>query len=222
MTPRCLVLAKAPVAGLAKTRLGAVVGARAAAEVAAAALLDTLDACEAAFGPTQRRLALAGDLGQAERGEEITARLDAWQVIPQRGEGFAERLAHAHGDLGPGPVVQIGMDTPQVTGAHLAQAVAGLADHDAVLGRAEDGGWWVLALRDTAHASVLADVPTSTEETGDLTLAALRARGLGVGETAVLRDVDTAEDADIVARETPHGRFAATWDRVRRDATDDA
>ena len=51
MSPRALVLAKAPVAGRVKTRLGADVGMAYAADLAAAALLDTLLACTAAFGP---------------------------------------------------------------------------------------------------------------------------------------------------------------------------
>ena len=47
MTPRILVIAKAPVPGLAKTRLGAAVGMDVAAELAAAALLDTVRTCAA-------------------------------------------------------------------------------------------------------------------------------------------------------------------------------
>ncbi len=46
------MLAKAPVAGRVKTRLGADVGMAYAAELAAAALLDSLDACADGFGPS--------------------------------------------------------------------------------------------------------------------------------------------------------------------------
>ena len=56
-----LVVAKAPVPGLAKTRLAASIGADAAADVAAAALLDTLDAVAAA-SVQARVVALVGDL----------------------------------------------------------------------------------------------------------------------------------------------------------------
>lgn len=56
-----LVVAKAPEPGRAKTRLAAAVGERAAAEIAAAALLDTLDAVAAA--PVAARVvALTGAL----------------------------------------------------------------------------------------------------------------------------------------------------------------
>ena len=59
-----LVVAKAPEPGRAKTRLAATVGDRVAAEIAAAALLDTLDAVAAA--PIAGRVvALTGDLDAA-------------------------------------------------------------------------------------------------------------------------------------------------------------
>jgi uncharacterized protein len=210
MTPRMLVVAKAPVPGQVKTRLGDTVGMRAAAELAAAALLDTIEACAAAADPSLRHLALAGDLEHAAAGDDIATALAGWRVTPQRGDGFAERLARAHAD-GPGPVVQIGMDTPQVDAVTLVGVAETLADHDAVLGPAADGGWWVLALHDPRHAAVLTGVPMSTAETYDATLAALRGEGLDVATTAVLRDVDDESDADAVARTAPHTRFARAW-----------
>jgi uncharacterized protein len=213
----CLVVAKAPVPGLAKTRLGAVVGMSAAAEVAAAALLDTLAAGEDAFAPGRRHVALTGDLARAARGPEIAERLRAWAVFDQVGGSFAGRLVAAHGEVGRrtgAPTVQIGMDTPQVTGPQLRQVATSLEDHAAVLGPAPDGGWWVLALRHPTDAAALGTVPTSTPETASLTRDALWARGLTVGTAPGLRDVDTVEDARVVAREFPRGRFAAAWGLV--------
>ncbi len=153
---QCLVIAKAPVAGLAKTRLGAEIGMAAAADLAAAALLDTLDACRAAFASDCCHLALTGDLGSAGRADEIAAALSGWSVFGQVGESFGGRLAAAHAEVGrrtSAPTVQIGMDTPQVTGSALREVADGLDDHDALLGPAEDGGWWVLAVRDAGAAA---------------------------------------------------------------------
>jgi glycosyltransferase A (GT-A) superfamily protein (DUF2064 family) len=213
---RVLIVAKAPVAGRVKTRLGAEVGHAAAAELAAAALLDTVVACREAFGPDRCLIALAGNLADAVRGEEIASALDGWGVAHQRGVTFAERLANAHLDVPPGgPVVQVGMDTPQVTAGHLHDAARVLADRDAVLGPAEDGGWWVLGLRDPRGAAALHDVPMSTPTTYDDTRRALTGAGLGVGTTAVLRDVDTRADADAVAGAVPDGQFARAWREVR-------
>ncbi|PRC48699.1 glycosyltransferase, partial [Mycobacterium sp. ITM-2017-0098] len=144
MTPVCLlVVAKAPVPGLAKTRLAATLGNDTAADIAAAALLDTLDAV-ADTPAAARVVALTGNLDDARRADEIRSRLADFTVIPQRGDDFAARLANAHLDAAGGlPVVQIGMDTPQVDPERLARCVRDLDGHDAVLGMAHDGGWWV-------------------------------------------------------------------------------
>ena len=138
-----LVVAKAPVPGMAKTRLAETVGPEAAADIAAAALLDTLDAVAAA-PVTGRVVAMTGDLDAASRSDEIRSRLAGFTVIPQRGTDFADRLANAHADTasaaGPQPVLQIGMDTPQVTAALIVRSADALLTAPAVLGMATDGG----------------------------------------------------------------------------------
>lgn len=209
---RVLVVAKAPVAGLVKTRLGAEIGLAAAAEIAAAALLDTMAACREGFGPDACLLSLSGDFADAVRGDELARAAEGWSVARQRGSTFAERLANAHVDVPPGgPVVQVGMDTPQVTPAMLVDVAAATVVHDAVLGRAEDGGWWVLALREPTAARSLHDVPMSTPTTYDDTRRALVGEGLDVGTAATLRDVDTVADAEAVAAALPGSNFARAW-----------
>lgn len=206
-----LVVAKAPVPGLAKTRLAATVGAAAAADVAAAALLDTLDAVAAA--PVAARVvAMTGDLDAASRSAEIRGRLADFVVVEQRGEDFADRLANAHADAAAVtdglPVLQIGMDTPQVTAALLGECATALLATDAVLGMAVDGGWWVLGLTAADAAECLRSVPMSTAETGRVTLAALRDTGLDVGLVSTLADVDTVDDVEVVRRAcAPDSRF---------------
>ena len=215
---RALVVAKAPVAGQVKTRLGVDVGLERAAELAAAALLDTLEACTTAYGAEHCHLALAGDLAEAVEGSALQEAVRGWTVHAQRGEDFAARLVAAHADVastGPGPVVQVGMDTPQVTPGLLVGAASGLAEHDAVLGRAEDGGWWVLALRDPRAAAALGGVEMSTDQTFRDTVAALEGSGLSVGGTTALRDVDEVADADAVADDAPATRFARAWHELR-------
>ena len=216
---RLLVVAKAPVAGLAKTRLGAQVGMDVAAELAAAALLDTIRTCAATVGVDRCRLALEGDLAEATYAEQLDAALEGWAVFPQRGDGLAQRLACSHLDLAAeehSPVVQICMDTPQVTEADLTEVIAGLDGHDAVLADAEDGGWWALALADPRQGEHLVGVPMSTPTTGAATREAFENAGLTVGRGRVLRDVDVAEDADAVAEVCAEGSvFAALWRRVR-------
>ncbi|MFY1636477.1 TIGR04282 family arsenosugar biosynthesis glycosyltransferase [Solwaraspora sp. WMMB335] len=241
-----LVMAKAPVAGRAKTRLCPPATPVQAARLATAALLDTVEAVEAS-GAATPVLALAGRLSDADgypgAAEELAVAVAGWRVLPQRGDGFADRLANAYADVAaayPGrPVLQIGMDTPQLTGTRLSAAAGSLTGlgrrqgpgrreglgrrqslgrrqgpgrregTDAVLGFAADGGWWALGLRDPQHAEALRRVPMSTSRTGRDTWAALRGRGLRVASLPVLRDVDEWRDALVVADAIPGGRFAA-------------
>ncbi len=215
-----LVVAKAPVAGLAKTRLAPRFGPDGAAELAAAALLDTLAAVDQA-DVASRILAVTGDLAGARRAGEIASVLENFTVIAQRGAGFADRLIAAHADaavLAGAPVLQIGMDTPQVSAGILSDAASMLADGgvDAVLGRALDGGWWALGVSDPHLATVLGHVPMSRSDTGTLTRAALAERGASVAELPELRDVDTAEDVWTVADEVGEGsHFRIVSDRYR-------
>jgi rSAM/selenodomain-associated transferase 1 len=207
-----LVLAKAPVPGQVKTRLCPPATPGEAARIAAASLLDTLDA-------TRGRctvVALVGSLADAERRAEVRAALAHCRVVPQRGATFAARLVAAHADAGGnGPVIQLGMDTPQLDEALLDEAGRALGSCDAVLGPARDGGWWALGVHDPRHARVLAGVPMSTPDTGALTLRALHAAGLRVTLLPELSDVDTMEDAERVAAVAPGSRFATAVAQVR-------
>ncbi|MGZ8801214.1 MAG: TIGR04282 family arsenosugar biosynthesis glycosyltransferase [Mycobacterium sp.] len=207
-----LVVAKAPVPGLAKTRLAVAIGDDAAAEIAAAALLDTLDAV-AASPVVARVVALTGNLDDAKCANEIRSRLADFVVVTQRGEDFAARLANAHLDaaaaIGGLPVLQIGMDTPQVNPQLIGRCAQSLADNDVVLGMARDGGWWVLGVTDAATADCLRGVPMSAPDTGAVTLAALQHTGVNVELVSELADVDTLEDVGEVRRACPPGsRFS--------------
>lgn len=215
MNPRfCLLLvAKAPVPGFAKTRLCPPATPEQAAGIAAAALLDTLDAASD-IESAAVVVAMTGDLGAATRGVEIGEALSRTTVTAQHGWDFSTRLANAHADAAarhPGlPVLQIGMDTPQVTADLLAAAIEPVLSgrRDSVLGPAEDGGWWALGLAEPWHAHALAGVPMSRDDTGERTLRALIAAGLEPGALPELSDVDTMVDARRVAAEHPDGRFA--------------
>jgi rSAM/selenodomain-associated transferase 1 len=215
-----LVVAKAPVPGLAKTRLCPPATPEQAARIAAAALLDTVDAA-LAVPDTECVVAMTGTLADAVDALEISAALRHTHVIGQRGAGFGERLAAAHADVAaafPGrPVLQIGMDTPQVRTDALAAALDGLRGADAVLGPATDGGWWALGLRDPRRAAALRDVPMSRADTGELTRRALADAGLRVAPLPDLSDVDTMRDAELVAAEVPGSRFAEALTGATRE-----
>lgn len=211
-TPTVLVVAKAPVPGLAKTRVAQTIGDVLAADLAAAALLDTLEVAGSVGLPVV--VALTGALEAAARSEEIGDALAAFTVVEQRGEGFGERLAAAHHDaeIGHG-VIQIGMDSPQLAAVDLWVAAEALDTHDAAVGPAIDGGWWLLALRSAVHAKILTAVPMSQADTGRLTVDALVGAGAEVRMLRPLKDVDTWADAVELAARYPQLRTSAV---VRR------
>jgi uncharacterized protein len=198
-----LVLAKAPVAGRVKTRLCPPYTPDQAAQLAEAALRDTV-AAVAATPAVARTVVLDGAPGGWLP--------EGFAVLPQRGDGLDERLAAAYDDafaLTPAPLLLVGMDTPQVTSALLTTAVEQLLSDgtDAVLGLAGDGGWWALGLR-RPDASLLLGVPMSTDGTGAAQRSRLAGAGLAVALLPELTDVDDADDARVVAGRCPESRFA--------------
>ena len=200
MRPALLVIAKAPVPGKVKTRLTPPCTPEQAAGLARAALADTLAAVESAAGGGRRVLVLDG-----EPGDWIPA---GFEVIAQHGDGLAERLANGFADAGA-PALLVGMDTPQLTPALLEAGLGALeAGADAVLGDAEDGGYWAIGLR-ASDPRVFAEVPMSVPETGAAQRARLTALGLSVADLPPLLDVDTFADARAVAAAAPASRFAA-------------
>jgi rSAM/selenodomain-associated transferase 1 len=201
-----LVIAKAPVAGRVKTRLTPPCTPADAAALAAAALTDTLAAAARSHRAGRRVLVLDGEPGPwIPRG---------FEVLPQRGDGLAARLAAAFCDVG-GPAFLIGMDTPQVTPGLLDAGLQALDGADAAFGPALDGGYWAIGLR-RPDPAVFRDVPMSAATTATVQRTRLADLKLDTVELPRLVDVDTIADARRVAAAAPYTRFARALERVAR------
>ncbi|WP_411293073.1 DUF2064 domain-containing protein, partial [Streptomyces sp. CBMA123] len=207
--PTLLVIAKAPVPGRVKTRLTPPCTPAQAAALAEAALTDTLHTLGAM--PAGRRLLVL----DGEPGGWLPP---GWEVLPQGGGGLDHRLAAAFAHaarLAPdAPALLVGMDTPQLDAAALAEplSAARRPGLDAWYGPAADGGFWALGLaRPTERlaARLLHGVPMSTPDTGAALLRRLAQAGLTVHRLPRLTDVDSIHDARQVAEEAPHSRFAS-------------
>lgn len=199
------VLAKSPRPGRSKTRLCPPCSPAQAAAVADAALRDTLDV---ARRTTATRLVLVLD------GPPVPGAGDAFEVLPQRGDGLGERLAAAFADVGE-PMVLIGMDTPQLRVDVLDRALAAVARGTSVLGAAPDGGWWGLGLP-SCPSGAFAGVPMSRSDTMRHQVAQLRACGIEPEPLPEVCDVDHWDEALAVAAEAPSGRFARTVGAIER------
>ena len=195
-----IVLAKSPEPGRCKTRLCPPCTREEAAWLGHAALSDTLDAACAA-APGRVVLALQGPVPA-----DVPPDID---IVPQRGDDLAERIANAFTDVAT-PAMLIGMDTPQVSAPLLRRGMHALDRRGAALGLASDGGWWALGLSRDAHAA-LEGIPMSTSGTGAAQLQRLRALSIRPVMLPVVRDVDTMHDARIVVHSMlAQSRFATT------------
>jgi rSAM/selenodomain-associated transferase 1 len=207
--PAVIVIAKEPLPGRCKTRLCPPLAPSEAADLAEAALADTLATVAAA--PARRRLlALEG-----RPGPWLPPGFD---VVAQPRGDLGARLAAAFRSAG-GPALLIGMDTPQVSVAALASAAAELMrdDVDAVLGPADDGGYWAIGLRRPSGAE-FAGVPMSSPFTAGAQRRRLWDLGLRWVELGAMRDVDAFTDAVRVAEMCPKSRFARALAALRWDA----
>jgi rSAM/selenodomain-associated transferase 1 len=199
------VIAKAPRAGHSKTRLCPPCTTDEAADLARAALEDTL--AVVLETPVEEKVAVL----DGEPGPWLP---HGFTVVHQREGGLGDRLAGAFDDL-DGPLLVVAMDTPQVTPDLLASAARTLGGGtDAVIGLTDDGGYWAIGLR-RPDRRVFEGIPMSSSRTGRAQLARLRDLGLTTALLPRLRDVDTFDDAVAVARQIPRSRFAAAVRRVR-------
>lgn len=180
--------------GTVKTRLAATVGDQAAAELHRLFFLQltrqlgSLDA---------KRLILLSPAGARAAVSATTG--PGWQIADQGEGSLGDRLgrffsAQLQQDA---RVVAIGADSPQLTAARITEAWQCLDDSAAVIGPAEDGGYYLLGLRGpwrASYAALFADIPWGTESVAAATLRACGRIGIDVAELPVELDVDRHAD----------------------------
>ena len=195
---------RVPVPGAAKTRLVPPLSAAQAAALQRAMtedLLERLDHTLGAAAPSARPLSLEVRCdGQFSSGAlEIPK---GWTVTSQGSGDLGERLARTAGEAhrdGIARLVIIGADAPLLPLPLVESAFSGLADLDALLAPAEDGGYVLIGLAlgrapPGAVESLFAGIPWGTAAVREATAAAAAHAGLRFGELAGHWDIDRPED----------------------------
>ncbi len=195
MRPRVVVFARAPVAGQVKTRLAREIGDARALELyrwcAATVLAQLRDprwALWVAFTPADHRPLTEAALGPADR----------WIAQPDGDLGvrLAAAVAAAFAE-GGGPVLLVGTDCVALTAGRVAEALAQLATHDAVLGPAHDGGYYLLGL--ARPLPLFEGVAWSTATVASDTREGLRRAGATWAELPPEQDLDEVADLASLA-----------------------
>ena len=194
MSTAIIVFAKAPVPGLAKTRLAPALGEAGAAALAERMLRHALaQAVAADVGPVE--LCAAPDASHpalqaaaAAQGVRLTEQ-GTGDLGLRMHRAFARSLMHH------GRVLLIGTDAPSLDAGVLRQAASALQDHDAVFVPALDGGYALVGQR-RADPRWFSDMRWSHDRVMEDTRERLRAAGVRWAELPAVADID--EPADLV------------------------
>ena len=184
--PRAIIFVKAPRPGFVKTRLAAAIGDEAACDAyrqlaeTILAKLTPLPHVELRFTPDDAE-------------EEIKSWLRKdWAARPQ-GEGdLGQRMLRAFAEAN-GSAIIIGSDCPCLELSDLEAAAEALQTHDAVLGPAVDGGYWLIGLNVPCPA-LFEGIEWSTDAVLKTSMSKAELQGLSVCQLRELSDVDTVED----------------------------
>jgi len=187
-------MAKAPVAGYAKTRLIPALGAQGAACLAQRFLNETVNqALRARTGEVE--LCCAPD--RAHRAFESLRQSGSIRLSDQGAGDLGARMARAleRTLAGAGHAILIGTDAPGLDADYLRHARDALQKTDVVLGPAADGGYVLIGMRRWVP-SLFDDMPWSTNQVLEFTRRRLAQAGLLHSELVPLFDVD--EPSDLV------------------------
>ncbi len=187
-----VVVAKAPLQGLVKTRLYSYLSPVDAAGLYECLLGDIVSKLES-YEKSEFWLAFAPG------GEDYFRRnYSAMRLLAQRGKDLGERLHHVFVDLfrrGYSEVVIADSDSPTVPLSSIDQAYQQLNEQecDLVLGPSDDGGYYLIGLK-RATERIFYDIPWSTHRVLDTTFKRAAELGLSAGLLPPAYDIDIEDD----------------------------
>ncbi len=189
------ILAKAPLPGLAKTRLAPVLGADGAANLQARFIEHTVTTAQsAAVGPVT--LWVAPDRHHPAF-QTIAARLGVAVAVQPEGDLGARMMAAV--EAARGPAIVVGTDCPALTPEHLRAAARALVDGiDVVIIPVDDGGYGLIGMQ-RPQPALFEGMTWSTSSVMAETRRRLSRLGLSWREPARLWDVDRPADLDRLA-----------------------
>jgi uncharacterized protein len=166
-----VVMARYPQVGTTKTRLARTIGDEEAVRLYQAFLTDLAHKfaghmCDLHWAYTPATIDYMSFMATL-----APALTEYMRAFPQQGIDFGARLHHAFlwtHERGYQRTIVIGSDSPQISPQIIMQAQEGLDKADVVLGPADDGGYYLIAMR-RPH-DVFRDIPMSTSVVAQKTI----------------------------------------------------
>lgn len=128
-----------------------------------------------------------------------------WKYRPQAPGDLGERMRGAFAGVfaaGMRRVVIIGIDCPDLTTTLMEKAFKQLREKELVLGRAQDGGYYLIGLQRSIPA-LFENVLWGTSQVLPKTVEIAQGLGLGIGYLPILSDVDYPEDLPVWEKYVP-------------------
>lgn len=198
------VMAKAPRPGKVKTRLSPPLTAEQAAALNICFLQDMAqNIAEVAATSDASGLICYTPIGDEGLFDGLLP--EGFALIAQRGDSFGERLLAAAGDIlacGLGAVCLINSDSPTLPATALHQAVAELnrPGERIVLGRSNDGGYYLIGLK-TPHSAPFTNIHWSTATVYTETVSSIAGAGIELIELPTWYDVDDGDTLELLRHE---------------------
>jgi len=184
-----LIFIKNPKPGKVKTRLAETVGKDKAYQIYLDLLNYTIS--EAMKVDSARQVWYSSYIDRDDKIDE-----DSFQKSVQSGKDLGEKMMNAFAQGfkdGYGKIVIIGSDCPEIAASIIEDAFEKLDEFDVVLGPSEDGGYYLLGMRQLIP-ELFSNIDWSTERVLQQTMVAIQQKKLTWHQLPVLNDIDTEED----------------------------
>lgn len=189
-----IIFAKLPLPGTVKTRLTPPLSAEEACGLYSAMITDTLTLCGSLAGVTPF-LFFQDTPGAPDFFAALAPEICS---LPQRGHDLGERMQSAFTEIfarGFSSIALIGTDSPDLPPEYIFEGFSLLEyEHtDVVFGPAEDGGYYLLAMK-RVWGELFMKLPWSSEKLLAASVEAAKDACLGASFLAMWYDIDTATD----------------------------
>lgn len=188
-----IIFGRYPVPGNTKTRLIPELGPAGAADLSRELTEKTIRKAKKAVINTEAEIEFCsrggtGDLIRQWLGKDIS-------IFSQEGSNLGERMFNAFKRVFTKKyerVILCGTDIPGLKSIHFEKAFSALNNNDIVVGPSEDGGYWLIGMKQPHN--IFNSISWGTENVFKQTISAADRMGLKIHHLETLNDIDTKDD----------------------------